>query len=242
MKVILNKDLASLGEEGDVKDVAPGYARNFLFPRNIALPYTERVIKLFEARKGEIETRKEEKRKAALSLKEQLEGLTLTLTMPAGPNGKLYGAVTSLTISDELAKLGYSLERKKIEIPGNSIKSTGKYKAAVKLYANSGAELSIVVAAAEVKTETPPQPAEGKRKWGRRQAGETGAGAPSAENPPEGYAGEAAAAGAAPSVESESAASEPAASESAASEPAASETPASEPAASETPASGPAAE
>jgi len=227
MKVILNKDLASLGEEGDVRDVAPGYARNFLFPRNIALPYTERVIKLFETRKGDIEARKEEKRKAALGIKEQLEGLTLTITMPAGANGKLYGAVTSLTLSDELAKLGYSVERKKIEIPGNSIKNTGKYKASVKLYANSGAELSIVVAAAEVKTETPPPPAEGKRKWAKKPAGEPGAEAATAESKADGTAGEAAAsagaavAGEAPVESGSAATSEPATGESPASEAAA---------------------
>jgi len=178
MKVILNKDHASLGEEGDVKDVAPGYARNFLFPRNIALPYTERVIRLFESRKNEIEARKEEKRKAALSIKEQLESLTLTITMPAGANGKLYGAVTSLTISDELARLGYTVERKKIELPGSNIKNTGKYKAAVKLYGNSGAEIAVVVAAAEVKTETPKneakKPGRGKRPPRETTDGEAG--------------------------------------------------------------------
>ena len=62
MKVILNKDLAPLGEEGDVKDVAKGYARNYLFPRGIALPYNERTIKLFESRREEIEARKAQKR------------------------------------------------------------------------------------------------------------------------------------------------------------------------------------
>ncbi|MDR0654942.1 MAG: 50S ribosomal protein L9, partial [Treponema sp.] len=65
MKVILNKDLSTLGEEGDVKDVAKGYARNFLFPRGIALPYNDRTVKLFEGRKEEIEGRKAEKRKDA---------------------------------------------------------------------------------------------------------------------------------------------------------------------------------
>jgi large subunit ribosomal protein L9 len=114
MKVILNKDLASLGEEGDVKDVARGYARNFLFPRNIALPYTERNITLFEARKGEIEARKQNKRKDAAGIKERLESLELTITMPAGANGKLYGAVTSQTVTDELGRLGCQSERKRI--------------------------------------------------------------------------------------------------------------------------------
>ena len=103
MKVILNKDLATLGEEGDVKDVAKGYARNYLFPRGIALPYTPRMVKLLEGRKAEIEGRKEQKRLDARGLKEKLDSLELSITMPAGANGRLYGAVTSQTIADELA-------------------------------------------------------------------------------------------------------------------------------------------
>ena len=63
MKVILNVDVKSLGEEGDVKNVANGYARNFLLPRNLAVPYNEATVAIFEARKAEIEARKEQKRK-----------------------------------------------------------------------------------------------------------------------------------------------------------------------------------
>jgi large subunit ribosomal protein L9 len=84
MKVILNKDLASLGEEGDVKDVAKGYARNYLFPRGIALPYTPQTVKLFEARKDEIEAKKAQKRQDAMGLKERLESLELSITMQIG--------------------------------------------------------------------------------------------------------------------------------------------------------------
>ncbi|MDR3301630.1 MAG: 50S ribosomal protein L9, partial [Spirochaetaceae bacterium] len=102
-KIILNKDLATLGEEGDVKHVARGYARNFLFPRGVAVPFNERTQKMFDARKGEIDARKAEKRKDAASLKERLEGLEIKIVMPAGGNGKLYGAVTSQTLVDELA-------------------------------------------------------------------------------------------------------------------------------------------
>jgi large subunit ribosomal protein L9 len=157
MKVILNKDLAPLGEEGDVKEVAKGYARNYLFPRGIALPYTERVIKHFEARKGEIEARKQEKRKDAASIREKLEALNLLIIMPAGANGKLYGAVTSQTIADELAKQGFPVERKRIELAGNSFKSVGKYKVSVKLYESAAAEVSVTVQAQEVKTQTKPE-------------------------------------------------------------------------------------
>jgi large subunit ribosomal protein L9 len=166
MKVILNKDLSTLGEEGDVKDVARGYARNYLFPRGIALPYTPRTVKLFEARKEEIEARKTQKRQDALGLKERLENLELSLTMPAGANGKLYGAVTSQTVADELAKQGFQIERKRIDLAGTGIKNVGKYKASVKLYENSQAEIQLVIIGQEIKTEThhaPPRPPRRRR-------------------------------------------------------------------------------
>jgi large subunit ribosomal protein L9 len=154
-KVILNKDLATLGEEGDVKYVARGYARNFLLPRGIAVPFNERTRKMFEARKDEIEARKMEKRKDAASLKERLETLEITIVMSVGGNGKLYGAVTTQTVMDELAKRGFAIERKKIEIPGNSIKNAGKHKVTVKLYDNTSAEVSLTIEAQQAKAEAP---------------------------------------------------------------------------------------
>jgi large subunit ribosomal protein L9 len=164
MKVILNKDLSTLGEEGDVKDVARGYARNYLFPRGIALPYTPKTIKLFEARKEEIEAKKAQKRQDAMGLKERLENLELTLTMPAGANGKLYGAVTSQTVADELAKQGFQIERKRIDLATAGIKNAGKYKAVIRLYENSHAEIQIVIIGQEIKAETHSAPARPVRR------------------------------------------------------------------------------
>ncbi|MCL2722031.1 MAG: 50S ribosomal protein L9 [Treponema sp.] len=166
MKVILNKDLATLGEEGDVKEVAKGYARNFLFPRGIALPYTPRMIKMLEGRRAEIEARKEQKRLDARGLKEKLDAFELNITMPAGANGKLYGAVTNQTVADELAKAGFQIERKRIELAGNGFKSVGKYKAIIKLYENQSAEISVTIIAAEIKVEqssAKPAPRRGRR-------------------------------------------------------------------------------
>ncbi|MDR0442173.1 MAG: 50S ribosomal protein L9 [Treponema sp.] len=156
MKVILNKDHVNLGEEGDVKDVAKGYARNYLFPRGIAFPYTPKTIKVLEARKGEIEARKEQKRLDARGVKEKLENLELSVSMPAGANGKLYGAVTNQTVADELAKNGFQIERKRIELAGSGFKSVGKYRAIIKLYENQSAEIGITIVAQEIKTEAPP--------------------------------------------------------------------------------------
>ena len=153
MKVILNQDVKHLGEEGDVKVVANGYARNYLLPRNLALPYNEMTVAYFEGRKAEIEARKVEKRNAAASLKEKLEAFTVTLVMPAGPNGKLYGAVTNQTVADELHKNGFDIERKRIEIPGTAIKSVGKYHANVRLYEAATAEISVNVISQEEKAK-----------------------------------------------------------------------------------------
>ena len=145
MKVILNKDVKHLGEEGDVKIVADGYARNFLFPRSLALPYTPEVVAIFEGRKAEIEARKAAKREAAKSDKEKLEALALSITVPASAGGKLYGAVSAQTIVDLLAKEGFDIERKRIEIAGNAIKQTGTYKVSVKLYESAVAEVHVEV-------------------------------------------------------------------------------------------------
>ena len=145
MKVILNVDVKHLGEEGDVKNVANGYARNFLLPRNLAVPYNEATVAIFEAKKAEIEARKEQKRKDSASLKEKLEALELELIMPAGANGKLFGSVTNSVIADALLKLGFEIERKRIEIAGSAIKAVGSYKVTVKLYEAQSAEVKVNV-------------------------------------------------------------------------------------------------
>ena len=145
MKVILNQDVKHVGEMGDVKNVANGYFRNYLFPRGLAVPYNDVTVAYFESRKEEIEARKEQKRKDSASLKEKLEGLSIELVMPAGSNGKLYGAVSSLTVAEYLNKNGFEIERKRIDIPGTTIKSVGNYHATVRLYEAQTAEIKISV-------------------------------------------------------------------------------------------------
>ena len=165
MKVILNVDVKSLGEEGDVKNVANGYARNFLLPRNLAVPYNETTVALFESRKAEIEARKEQKRKDSASLKEKLESAAIEITMPAGANGKLYGAVTTHVVGDALTKLGFEIERKRIDLMGVAIKTVGTFKASIKLYESQVAEIHFTVKAQEEekKEEKPAKPAKGNR-------------------------------------------------------------------------------
>ena len=164
MKVILNVDVKSLGEEGDVKNVANGYARNFLLPRNLAVPYNEATVALFEARKAEIEARKEQKRKDSASLKDKLEALTLEVVMPAGANGKLYGAVSAHVVAEALAKQGFEIERKRIELPGAAIKSVGTFKVIIKLYESQTAEIHVDVKAQNVEAaeEKPAKPSKNR--------------------------------------------------------------------------------
>ena len=147
MKVILKQELSNLGEEGDIKVVADGYGRNYLIPKGIAVSYTKANIEIFRQKKNTIEAKKETKRKEALSLKEKLAGEAITFTMPVGENGKLFGAITSANIVEELAKSGISVERKKIEVPEHSIKVVGDYIVKVKLYASESADLKVIVKA-----------------------------------------------------------------------------------------------
>jgi large subunit ribosomal protein L9 len=151
MKVILNQDVPGLGEEGDIKEVAGGYARNYLLPRNFALPYTKQNLTQLEARRSAIEQRKEEKRREAMSIKERLESEELVFAMPAGESGKLFGSVNSAMVVQELANRGYSIEKKRVEVPEHNIRMVGNYAAKVKLYGNEEAQLKILVEAAEEK-------------------------------------------------------------------------------------------
>ena len=147
MKVILNEDVKHLGEEGDIKDVANGYARNYLFPRSYAVPCNPMTLAYFETRKAEIEAKKEAKRANAASLKEKLEAVVVNISMPAGANGKLYGAVTNQTVTEALHNMGFDVERKRVELPGLTFKSVGKYHAVVRLYENASATIQVVVSA-----------------------------------------------------------------------------------------------
>ncbi|MFA6855606.1 MAG: 50S ribosomal protein L9 [Treponema sp.] len=164
MKVILNVDVKSLGEEGDVKNVANGYYRNFLGPRNLAVPYNDATVAAFESRRAEIETRKEQKRSASAGLKEKLEALNLEIVMPCGKNGKLFGAVTTQVVVDLLSKQGFEIERKRIDIPGLTIKSVGNYHFSVKLYESQTAEMKIAVKGQEDKGNEPKETSKKVRK------------------------------------------------------------------------------
>ena len=161
MKVILNKDIPNLGEEGEIKDVARGYARNFLIPKNLVMPYTRDALAILESRRERLSQRREEKRKAALDIKTRLETEELVLEMPAGDRGRLFGSVTTANIVDALAARGITIERKRLEIPEKTIKNVGTTRIRVRLYGDEEAELKVIVKAVGGKPEGTAEAAEG---------------------------------------------------------------------------------
>lgn len=148
MKVILSQDITNLGEEGEIKDVARGYARNYLIPKKMVMPYTREALSVLESRREQIEQRREEKRKAAMDVKTRLESEPLTIEMPAGDRGRLFGSVTSATVADALAAQGIDVERRRIDIPEKTIKNVGTTYVRVRLYGDEEAELRVDVTAA----------------------------------------------------------------------------------------------
>ncbi len=149
MKVILIQDVPNVGEEGDICDVKNGFGRNYLIPQKLAVMHNKSNLSMIEQKRKSIETRKEEKRKQALSLKERLEGEEIVLEMPAGESGKLFGSVNSATVAEALEKDGINVERKRIDIPGNTIKELGEYEVRIKLYDSESAQIKMTIKRAE---------------------------------------------------------------------------------------------
>ncbi len=144
MEVILREDIDNLGTRGQVVKVAPGYARNFLLPRKMAVPATESNKKIVEQER-QAHLRKEAKLASeATDLAKLMNGLTVTIKQKAGENDQLFGSVTAQDVIDGLAKQGYTIDRKKLAL--DPIKQLGEYKVPVKLHKDVTAEINVIVA------------------------------------------------------------------------------------------------
>ncbi len=145
MKVILLKDVKKLGKAGEVVNVKEGYARNYLFPRNLAIEATAKALAALEKDKKmkmEIAKRKEEK---AREIAKELEKFTLTFKKKAADTGKIFGSITNKEIAQQLKNRGFDIEKKSIKI--EHIKNVGTYFAEVKLHPNVVAKVKVVVVA-----------------------------------------------------------------------------------------------
>jgi large subunit ribosomal protein L9 len=144
MKVILLNDVKTLGKEGELVEVNDGYARNYLFPRKIAIEANASNMNVYRSRKNAQENKTEREIRHANELKEKLLGVQVVIKAKAGENGKLFGAVTNNDIAVFLNDKGFDIEKKKI-ILDETIKSLGTYEASVKLYANISAKVKVTV-------------------------------------------------------------------------------------------------
>ena len=143
-KVILQKDIPNLGIAGDAKDVAPGYARNYLIPRKLAVPSTPRAREYWETQKEKVEAEWESKLVASQERAKQIQDVVLTLSSRAGQDGKLYGSITTGDVARAFAEKGVTLDRRWIELK-DQIRTTGEFQGAVRLHPQVRATFKIQV-------------------------------------------------------------------------------------------------
>jgi large subunit ribosomal protein L9 len=144
MKVILQKDIQNLGEAGDIKDVADGFARNYLLPRNMVMVANETSKKILQHQEKVIKIKKAKRKKQSEKLLESLSSLEIKITAQAGEEGKLFGAVTAIDIAKRLKELGYEIDKRKI-VHIEPIKQIGEYTIPVKLDVGITANLKVQV-------------------------------------------------------------------------------------------------
>lgn len=146
MKVILREDVEKLGKAGEVVKVADGFGRNYLIPRQLAVPANVRNLKSLEHDRRVIEARVKKTRKTAESLATRLSSVSLTIPAKAGEEGKLFGAITSRDIAEALGKAGVPVDRKTVLL-SDPIKQLGDYKVKIKAGGDLAPEISVSVVA-----------------------------------------------------------------------------------------------
>ncbi|RXK88095.1 50S ribosomal protein L9 [Chlorobaculum sp. 24CR] len=146
MKIILRKDVATLGDAGEVVTVKNGYANNYLIPQGYAIRATEGTLKALETERQQQARKIELQRKSARELATKLEQMTLKVPAKSGESGKLFGTVTAGDIAEALKAQGVEIDRRKIQLEA-PIKALGKYEADAKLFMDISAKLSIEVEA-----------------------------------------------------------------------------------------------
>lgn len=156
MKVILLGEIKGKGGEGDIVDVAQGYAENYLFPKKLAVAATKGELKQLEQRRNNIAKREEKRLADANALKANLDGKQVTVDVKVGDEGILFGSVTAAMVADAVKdQLGVEIDRKRVEL-GKPIKVAGAHTVAISLYREIRAEVVVLVGvtAEELATES----------------------------------------------------------------------------------------
>jgi large subunit ribosomal protein L9 len=152
MKVILKDDVANLGHLGDIKEVAAGFARNFLIPRGLVIPATARNVAEVEHERRLIEARIARRREELKEVAAKIAQAALTFTVKVGEDGRLFGSVTSKAIAEELTAQGMPIERRQLIMEG-PLKATGEVTIKVDLGHGVMSPLKVSVVAEEAGAE-----------------------------------------------------------------------------------------
>src|SRR5262249_20372813 len=145
IRVVLTEDLASIGKSGELVRVRPGFARNYLIPRGLAVGATEQNVARIEHEKKVAENRSAKLRKEAQELAAKLGSVKVAISRPVGEGDKLYGSVTTRDIEEALRAQGYSVDRRRIET--EPLKALGTYSVPVRLATSISATIEVTVSA-----------------------------------------------------------------------------------------------
>ena len=144
MKVILKDDIEKLGATGEVVEVKPGYGRNYLIPRNLAVEATPAQLKSIDLIRKQKDLRDQKKHRASLAEKEKLEAISITASVQVGEEDKVFGSVTSQTVAELLAAAGHPIDRRRIHLE-DPIKELGLFTVPVRLASEVTAEIKLWV-------------------------------------------------------------------------------------------------
>jgi len=144
MKVILQKDIPSLGDAGDIKEVAEGFARNYLLPKKLVIVANESSKKAIDHQMKLIKIKKDKRKKTSEQLAASMSNIEITIPAQVGEEGKLFGSITSMDIAKELKIKGFDIDKRKILLD-SPIKSEGEFKVAIKLEEGLSATVKVIV-------------------------------------------------------------------------------------------------
>ena len=144
MKVILTQDVSPLGKSGDMKDVADGYASNYLIPRKLAVPAAGGAYRAWQHDIASREEKRKREREEAEIAAQRISSTTLTLGVKVGEGGKLYGSITAKDIADALGRRGIVIDRHKVDLT-EPLKTLGTYKVAIRVYPGLTPEVTVAV-------------------------------------------------------------------------------------------------
>ncbi len=147
MNVILLEKINKLGELGDQVSVKAGFGRNYLIPQGKALPATEANVKMFEARRAELEAAAAEAVSAANSRAETLAGKEVVIVRKAGDEGRMFGSVTNADVAEALTAAGADVEKREVRMPEGAIRELGEYDIEIHLHTDVNATVKVIVEA-----------------------------------------------------------------------------------------------